>query len=65
MIRVVALLACLLVVCITASSAFIRHWQNGVGCEGWPVCYRPAQSSTHGAAPALPLIHISEPTRPY
>src|SRR5690606_32698241 len=43
MIRVLALVACLLTVCITASSAFIRHWQNGVGCEGWPVCYRAAQ----------------------
>src|SRR5690606_18376974 len=43
MIRVLALVACLLTVCITASSAFIRHWQNGVGCEGWPACYRAAQ----------------------
>ena len=52
MIRVVALIACLLVVCITAASAFIRHWQNGVGCEGWPACYRSAQSATHHAASA-------------
>lgn len=48
MIRVLALVACLLTVCITASSAFIRHWGNGVGCEGWPDCYRAAH--TPGAA---------------
>ncbi|MCL4184858.1 MAG: COX15/CtaA family protein [Burkholderiaceae bacterium] len=40
MTRALALVACLLTVCITASSAFIRHWQNGVGCEAWPACYR-------------------------
>ncbi|RPH65668.1 MAG: hypothetical protein EHM83_05835 [Burkholderiales bacterium] len=53
MIRGLALVACLLTVCITASSAFIRHWQGGLGCDGWPACYRavdPAASS--GAPPA-------------
>ena len=30
--RRVALLACLLTVCITAASAYIRHWQAGLGC---------------------------------
>jgi len=45
MIRMLALVACLLTVCITASSAFIRHWGNGVGCEGWPDCYRAAHAS--------------------
>ena len=63
MIRVVALLACLLVVCITASSAFIRHWQNGVGCEGWPACYRTAQSATHGAASASAAAATPAPVR--
>lgn len=43
MIRAFALFACLLTVCITASSAFIRHVQHGVGCDGWPACYRAAQ----------------------
>ncbi|MCL4744957.1 MAG: COX15/CtaA family protein [Burkholderiaceae bacterium] len=30
--RRVALVACLLTVCITAASAYIRHWQAGLGC---------------------------------
>ncbi|GMV00426.1 MAG: COX15/CtaA family protein [Burkholderiaceae bacterium] len=51
MIRALALFACLLTVCITASSAFIRHTQNGVGCDGWPACYRAAQVATATAAP--------------
>jgi cytochrome c oxidase assembly protein subunit 15 len=54
MIRVLALVACLLTVCITASSAFIRHWQNGVGCEGWPACYRAAQPTTQAPIQAPP-----------
>jgi cytochrome c oxidase assembly protein subunit 15 len=54
MIRVLALVACLLTVCITASSAFIRHWQNGVGCEGWPACYRAAQRTTQAPIQAPP-----------
>lgn len=33
-----AILACLLTVCITASSALIRHWQAGLGCEAWSAC---------------------------
>jgi cytochrome c oxidase assembly protein subunit 15 len=48
MTRWLALVACLLTVCITASSAFIRHWQNGVGCEDWPGCYR-ALAAERGA----------------
>ncbi len=36
MIRWLAVLACALTVCITASSAFIRHSQAGLGCPGWP-----------------------------
>jgi len=35
-IRWLAILACALTVCITASSAFIRHSQAGLGCPGWP-----------------------------
>lgn len=48
--RIVAILACALTVCITAASAFIRHSQSGLGCEGWPDCYRQAVSSATGAA---------------
>lgn len=36
MIRWLAILACALTVCITASSAFIRHSQAGLGCPDWP-----------------------------
>jgi len=53
MIRVLALLACLLTVCITASSAFIRHAQNGVGCDGWPACYRAAQAAAETRAAGI------------
>jgi cytochrome c oxidase assembly protein subunit 15 len=42
MIRLLALLACLLTVGITAASAYIRHSQAGLGCEGWPACYEAA-----------------------
>ena len=56
MIRALALLACLLTVCITASSAFIRHWQDGVGCDGWPACYRAAQPPALGAAQVPPQV---------
>lgn len=54
MIRILAFAAALLTVCITASSAFIRHVQNGVGCADWPACYRtaPAAAATTGAAAA-------------
>lgn len=48
--RMVALLAFLLTVAIITSSAFIRHAQGGLGCEGWPACYRHVPS---GAAPAV------------
>lgn len=51
MIRLVALVAALLTVCITASSAFIRHAQNGVGCVDWPACYRTAHATA--AAPGI------------
>lgn len=36
MIRWLAIVACVLTVCITASSAFIRHSQAGLGCRDWP-----------------------------
>ena len=61
MIRVLALVACLLTVCITASSAFIRHWGNGVGCEGWPDCYRAAHTS--GAAAASDAARATDAAR--
>lgn len=36
--RKIALVACLLTVCITAASAYIRHWQAGLGCVERPDC---------------------------
>lgn len=50
MIRALAWVACLLTVCITASSAFIRHAQSGVGCEPWPECYAQAHSAKTSTA---------------
>jgi len=48
LIRWLAILACALTVCITASSAFIRHSQAGLGCPGWPAsrCAHDAASRT-------------------
>lgn len=60
MIRTLALVACVLTVCITAASAFIRHSQAGLGCADWPRCYRqaatalPGAGSPSGAADAVP-----------
>lgn len=48
MIRWLAIVACVLTVCITASSAFIRHSQAGLGCPSGAACERPA------AAPVAP-----------
>lgn len=52
--RRLAILACLLTVCITASSALIRHWQAGLGCEAWAACGAlfPARVDASTAAPA-------------
>ncbi|MFP5411637.1 MAG: hypothetical protein ACLGHB_01565, partial [Gammaproteobacteria bacterium] len=52
--RRLAILACLLTVCITASSALIRHWQAGLGCEAWAACGAlfPARADASTAAPA-------------
>ncbi len=52
MIRLLALVAALATVCITASSAFIRHAQNGVGCADWPACYRAIATAPRVAMPA-------------
>lgn len=63
MIRALALVACVLTVCITAASAFIRHSQAGLGCDDWPRCYREAtagasagsaEASMAGVAAAAP-----------
>lgn len=56
MIRALALAACLLTVCITAASAFIRHWQAGTGCYGSAVCMsaQATGDTAAGAAPAGP-----------
>lgn len=52
MIRACILAALALTVCITGSSALIRHVQSGVGCEGWSACYRAmAGTGTAGTAP--------------
>lgn len=63
MIRGLAILACVLTLCITAASAFIRHAQSGVGCDGWPQCYRTAvpvpaeqRSAIEGATPAIVAV---------
>lgn len=65
MIRGVALVACLLTVCITASSAFIRHWQGGLGCDGWPACYRTAGvAASSEARPASAEAPAGSPEAP-
>lgn len=54
MIRWLAVVACVLTVCITGSSAFIRHAQAGVGCPTWPACERASTSApAESAAPAV------------
>lgn len=50
MVRLLARLGLVLMVCITATSAFIRHHQAGFGCVPWPECY--ASQPAPGAAPA-------------
>lgn len=54
MIRWLAILACALTVCITASSAFIRHSQAGLGCPDWPdgACVADAARLPRADAPA-------------
>jgi len=50
-IRWLAIVACALTVCITASSAFIRHAQGGLGCPPGAACEWRAQGAK-GAASA-------------
>ncbi|NLD70611.1 MAG: hypothetical protein GX644_17595 [Limnobacter sp.] len=50
MIRSLAILACLLTVCITGASAFIRHAQSGPGCDGQPGCLQPMHERSAGSA---------------
>lgn len=52
MIRALALAACLLTVCITAASAFIRHWQVGEGCAGPAPCVSVRSSTGASGGPA-------------
>lgn len=52
MIRALAVLACLLTVCVTGASAFIRHSQAGLGCAGQAECRQPAATSGNGVAAA-------------
>lgn len=52
--RKLALVACLLTVCITAASALIRHWQGGLDCQRWTACHErvgkaPAAAGRPGA----------------
>lgn len=62
-----AILACLLTLCITASSALIRHWQAGLGCEGWTGCAAvfPNRAEASVALPAAdppPAIRVARLT---
>ncbi len=50
MIRLLSLIALMLTVCVTASSAFIRHNQAGLGCADWPACYRAGTPAKDPAA---------------
>ena len=50
MIRSLAILACLLTVCITGASAFIRHAQAGLGCDGRPGCLQQTADASPGTA---------------
>ncbi len=59
MIRALALLACLLAVCITTSSAFIRHSQAGLGCAGWPQCHASAATASAQAAEPTPAVRTA------
>ena len=54
--RRLALIACLLTVCITAASAFIRHWQGAPGCDGRVGCtsVAGAAGAASNATPATP-----------
>lgn len=54
-----ALLACLLTVCITASSALIRHWQAGLGCDAWGAC--AATFPVRGGAEAAAGVPVEPP----
>jgi len=55
-IRWLAILACALTVCITASSAFIRHSQAGLGCPDWPdgACVAGLRAAKVDARAAVP-----------
>jgi len=52
-IRWLAIVACVLTVCITASSAFIRHSQAGLGCSDWPdgACVAALRAAQPGDRP--------------
>ncbi|MDT3677263.1 MAG: COX15/CtaA family protein [Burkholderiaceae bacterium] len=56
MIRWLAIVACALTVCITASSAFIRHSQAGLGCPDWPdgACVAGLRATKVDARPGVP-----------
>ncbi|HEY0878180.1 MAG TPA: COX15/CtaA family protein [Zeimonas sp.] len=53
MIRWLAIVACALTVCITASSAFLRHSQAGLGCPGGPNCERSIDAGAQAPAPGI------------
>lgn len=57
MIRRLALVACVLTLCITAASAFIRHTQAGLGCTPWPACERAGTVRV----PSVDAASIAEP----
>lgn len=52
--RKLALVACLLTVCITAASALIRHWQGGLDCQRWTACHeRVGKAPTAAGQPGV------------
>lgn len=54
LIRWLALAACVLTLCVTAASAFIRHTQTGLGCQPWPQCQAAAREARADGAAATP-----------
>ena len=55
MIRSLAILACLLTMCITGASAFIRHAQAGLGCDGRAECVQPSVARASGSGASVDL----------
>lgn len=54
LIRWLALVACVLTLCVTAASAFIRHTQSDLGCQPWPQCQATAREARAQGAESIP-----------